>query len=93
MVDAHFFSRNLESDSVDLLVQPGVYRLNALHVNRSRPNLIAPDFDNLVTDRVSTGSLSIDAESASGGIELEITGPCELVFTMRVPPDQELLGG
>ena len=63
VVDAHFFSRNLESDSIDLLVQPGVYRLNASHVDRSRPNVIAPAFDNLVTDLVSAGSRSVGAES------------------------------
>jgi hypothetical protein len=101
VVDAHFFSRNLDAaESVELLVRPGSYRFDAGYIDRSRPNLTAPDFDNLVTSNVtavSAGSAlrqSGPAEVAAqpGGTELEITGPCTLDFHLRVLPDAELLG-
>jgi len=88
VVDAYFFMRNVDAAApVELLVRPGRYRFDARYVDRSRPNLIAPDFDNLVTRSVTAGPAA-----PSGDVATDITGPCTLVFHLRVLPDAELLG-
>lgn len=94
VVDAYFFSRNEESADLELRMQPGRYRLNASYVNRSRPNLVNPDFDNVVTAEVEvSGAADVTGSDPSAGVEVDLLAPARVTFRLRVLPDRELLGG
>ncbi|WP_448810211.1 hypothetical protein [Agromyces bauzanensis] len=91
-VDAFFFRRVLDAPELALRVQRGTYRLDASAFDRARPNIAAPDFENLVLARVRTDDGTVaEPDGPFGGVRIAIDRPSRLTLELRVLSDAELL--
>ncbi|GAA4366500.1 hypothetical protein [Agromyces bauzanensis] len=91
-VDAFFFRRGLDAPELTLRVQRGTYRFDASAFDRARPNIAAPDFENLVLSSVSTEDGHVaEPDGPFGGVRIDIDRPSSLTLELRVLPDAELL--
>jgi hypothetical protein len=93
VVDASFLRLRLDEPRFELNLQQGTYRLDAGYVDRSRPNIVRPDFDNLVTRLARVDGADAPAAGRFGGIALEVTRPVQLTLVLAVLPDDELSPG
>lgn len=93
VVDACFLGLQLDEPRFDLVLQQGTYRVDAGYVDRSRPNIVRPDFDNHVTRLARVDGADIPAPGPFGGVELEVTRPLQLTLLLAVLPDEELSPG
>jgi hypothetical protein len=93
VVDASFMRLRLDEPRFELTLQQGTYRLDAGYVDRSRPNIVHPDFDNYVTRLTRIDGVETPAPERFGGIEVEVTRPVHLALVLAVLPDEELSPG
>lgn len=93
VVDASFLRLHLDEPRFDLTLQQGTYRVDAGYVDRSRPNIVRPDFDNHVTRLARVDGADVPAPERFGGIELGVTRPVQLTLVLAVLPDEELSPG
>ncbi|WP_448004877.1 hypothetical protein [Agromyces bauzanensis] len=91
-VDAFFFRRVLDAPELSLRVQRGAYRIDASAFDRARPNIAAPDFENLVLASVRTDDGTVaEPDGPFGGVRIAIERPSSLTLELRVLSDTELL--
>ena len=93
VVDASFLRVRLDEPRFDLTLQQGTYRVDAGYVDRSRPNIVRPDFDNYITRLARIDGVDMPVPERFGGIELDVTRPVQLTLVLAVLPDEELSPG
>jgi hypothetical protein len=93
VVDAAFLRRNLDGPRFALTLQGGTYRIDASYVDRARPELVHPGFDNYVTRLARIDGAEVMAPERYGGVEVQVARAMRITLVLRILPDEALSPG
>ncbi len=91
VLESYFFRTRVDGAEFSLRLQRGTYRIGADYLDRSRPNIVDPQFENYVAARVETDG---EPEPLPGkrysGYLLKVDRDRAVTMTIEVVPDEEL---
>lgn len=85
---SRFWEHGATDRHVEVLVQPGVWRLGGAYIVGDRPNLSAPDFKNYVARRATVGGEELPASGSGWAVDTREDRAVRL--ELRELPDEEL---
>lgn len=89
--DAHFYVLQVAGEQFSIRVKAGRYAIGGAYLNYDRPNIVDPDFDNLIVHRAElAGSPAPLPGTPYGGFEIDVEGDCHLLLSLIAVDDDEL---
>lgn len=90
--DSHFLEIPVQEGSFSFRVKRGIYRIGGEYINYDRPNIVNPDFNNYVVNKVTfvTGNGPLSGDPYSGFI-LEVKGDSRVTLSLRIVKDEEIM--
>lgn len=89
--EAHFFRLRVTGEQFSIRVKAGLYAIGGTYLNYDRPNIVDPDFDNLIVYRAELAGTQTQLPGTPySGFEINVVGDCHLLLSLIEVDDEDL---